>query len=98
VLDNVLGLCLDSNRRKRKGKEMKTCENLIERNGEWVACGNGATAWHWDCCDGYYGVDVCADCLPLMDGGATTMCDWYNTVDDVVVSSSNPEEIGVSYK
>lgn len=76
---------------------MKTCENKVYVNDDFVLCGKVAIGEHWDCCGGYWGVPVCADCLPEMETGDSTMCDWYNLVDGVVVSSSNPAEVGVSY-
>jgi hypothetical protein len=74
--------------------EMKKCENYYP-----AQCENIATVWHYDCCGGYYGIDLCVDCAnEWYLNGDTDMCEWYNTIDDVVVASSNPDEVGVSYK
>ena len=74
--------------------ESKTCENNYP-----TKCGKTATVWHYDCCGGYYGIDLCLECAnQYYTGGDTDMCEWYNTVDDVVISSSDPADVGVSYK
>lgn len=61
-------------------------------------CGKVATVEHWDCCDGYYGLDLCADCAETIGkGGSTGYCDWSNAVDGVIISSSNPDEVGMKF-
>lgn len=72
--------------------EIKTCENDFP-----TKCGKVATVSHWDCCDGYYHIDLCVECAKDYECGSTTSCEWYNTIDGVVVASSDPEEIGVSF-
>lgn len=69
--------------------EIKKCQNDFP-----TTCDKVATAWHWDCCDGYSTIDLCVECANDYVGGSTTFCEWHNVIDGIIVASSNPTEIG----
>ena len=70
--------------------EIKKCQNDYP-----TQCDKVATVYHYDCCDGYYGIDLCVECAnAYYQNGSTSFCDWANSIDGVIIASNEPDLIG----